>query len=151
MLAGRKRPSTSETPLAARAVDAGTSPAATRVSPQRAGAELKRPRLAGAAKRLISIRSSGGIATATASLSTSSSSSSSFPPCVAPYVHDIKKLLRACEAATQPGAAWLEQPHLNATMRAILVDWLAEPPMVTPIGITINGNLLFHQFLTDSM
>ena len=46
---------------------------------------------------------------------------------VAEYVQDIHANLRAAEGAKHPSAAYMDkQPHINAKMRAILIDWLVE-------------------------
>jgi cyclin B len=49
------------------------------------------------------------------------------PQQVAEYAQDIFKLLREEELALLPQAAYMDkQPHVNAKMRAILVDWLLD-------------------------
>jgi len=49
------------------------------------------------------------------------------PQQVAEYANDIFKLLRREEHALLPQATYMDkQPHVNAKMRAILIDWLVD-------------------------
>ena len=65
---------------------------------------------------------------------------------VAEYVQDIHANLRAAEGAKHPSAAYMDkQPHINAKMRAILIDWLVEVHLkfkLVPETLYLTVNLI---------
>ena len=65
---------------------------------------------------------------------------------VTEYVEDIHANMRAAENEKHPSAAYMDkQPHINAKMRAILIDWLVEVHLkfkLVPETLYLTVNLI---------